>query len=75
MARPPAPSIPRAEGMLAALTASHTCGIGCNGTAYVGGHPIQLTCPYARLSVNDKNDRRIIGMLYADAARAAMPRS
>ncbi len=69
-----APSIERATGMLEALKRSHTCTTACNGTAYIGGQPLQLRCPYEQLDPTELVARRIIGALYADAALDAMGR-
>jgi hypothetical protein len=69
------PTIQHARGMLAALTASHTCGLVCTSRTTLGdGTVVQLSCPYGRLDMHDEADRRIVQTMYANEARAAMAR-
>lgn len=63
-----------AAGMLRALVAGHTCGTACTGTAYIGGEPRALQCPYSLLDMDNPADRRTVQTLYASEARAAMGR-
>lgn len=67
------PTVEEAEGMLAAIRATHTCTEACNGTTVLGdGKVLHLTCPWDRLDLNNEQDRRIVGGVYASEARAAM---
>jgi hypothetical protein len=72
MARP-TPTIEHAEGMLAGIKSTHTCGEACTASVRRGdGSTVQLACPYTRLDVLDEADRRIVQSIYAIEARAAM---
>lgn len=75
MARPTIPTLSEAEGMLAAIRATHTCTEACAGKVTLGdGHVVTLVCPWERLGVELHNEqsRRIVGSVYASAARAAL---
>jgi hypothetical protein len=61
--------------MLKALKSAHTCGEACTGYGTVGGKKKRLSCPLSTLNLELAVDRRIVGSLYASAARAAMRRS
>jgi hypothetical protein len=74
MARP-IPTIEHAEGMLAAIRATHTCTEACTGTVTLGdGKVVTLTCPWERigLDLDNEQSRRIVGGVYASEALAAM---
>jgi len=69
----PIPTREHAAGMLAALTATHTCGEACTATVMLGdGTIVTLRCPWKNLSLDSAADRLIIQTCYADVARAAL---
>lgn len=71
--RRPIPTIEHAEGMLAAIRATHTCTEACTGTVTLGdGKVVTLTCPWERLDLRNGQDRRIVASVYASEARTAM---
>lgn len=69
-------SIERAEGMLAAIRATHECGVACTSTVTLGdGSKITLHCPWYGLDLSNAVDRRIVQTVYAnEAAHAAQIR-
>lgn len=69
------PDHAHALGMLQALKRAHTCGEACTGYGTVGGKKKRLKCPLTTLNLELAVDRRIVGSLYASAARNALKRS
>lgn len=66
------PSKEHADGMLAALKRSHTCGEACTALRTFAWGTVQLKCPLTQLDTSTAVDRKIVQSLYVEQVREVM---